>query len=174
MKSQTINILLKGKLLTICFCIGISLFGQTSNNEFKEFILEKQQSTNVEMQILANPNGLETDSIIQDLIVPEWNFKEHLAISENVHIPIPIEIKKPASSNVFYEPQIVNELLKLRLIQNNTVIPVKIYDMKGTVFYTANIQKDLEIDISQYPPGTYILYTSSSATTHHFQKVVIQ
>ncbi|HRF75877.1 MAG TPA: T9SS type A sorting domain-containing protein, partial [Chitinophagales bacterium] len=173
---QITSIFIKGILFSIYFCININAFGQTLNSEFMEFIREKQQSTNVEMQIPANQNGLETESIIQDLIVPEWNFKELPIQSETAHIPIPIEIKRPASSNIIFEPQIVKELLKLRLIQNNTVIPVtvNIYDMEGTVFYTANIQNDVEIDISLYPPGTYILYTSSSATTHQFQKVVIQ
>lgn len=162
--------------LSVYFFICISVSGQTSNNEFKEFIREKQQSTNVEMQIPANPNGLETDSIIQDLIVPEWNFIEHLTKSGSSHIASPIEIKSPASSNIVYEPQIVNELLELRLMQNNTVIPVtvKIYDMEGTVFYSTNIQTDVEIDISTYPSGAYILYTSSLPTTHQFEKIVIQ
>ena len=176
MKSQITSIFINSILFSIYFCISINAFGQTSNNEFKKFIREKQQSTNFEIYKPANLNKLISDSIIYDLIVPEWNFKEHLSKSENVHIPTTIEIKRPASSNIIFEPQIVKELLKLRLIQNNTVIPVtvNIYDMEGTVFYTANIQNDVEIDISLYPPGTYILYTSSSATTHQFQKVVIQ
>jgi MarR-like DNA-binding transcriptional regulator SgrR of sgrS sRNA len=175
MKSQTINVLLKAKLFSIYFCISINAFGQSSNSEFKEFLREKQQSTNIEMPESENLNNLDNDTFIQDLIVPEWNFKEHNTISANSHKASPIETKRPTSRNIIYEPHIVNEVLKLQLTQNNSEIPVtvKIYDMAGVVFYTADIQKDIEIDISLYPPGTYILHTSTSPTTHQFEKIVV-
>ncbi len=176
MKAQTIDVLLKAKLLSMYFCISINAFGQSSNSEFKEFLREKQQSKSIEMPESGNQNNLDNDTIIRDLIVPEWSLKEHPTKSANSHIVSPIEIKRPASRNIINEPHIVNDLLKLQLIQSNSEIPVtvKIYNMAGTVFYTANIQKDVEIDISLYPPGTYILYTSTSPTTHQFEKIVVQ
>lgn len=176
MKSQIRHAFAKLILFSICSCFGLYATGQTPSSAFKKYIHEKQQSTSTQIEVSTNLHKLESDPIIREMIVPEWNFKEQLYKYDTFQTPIPIEIKRSASNSVIYEPQIDEELLKIRLIQNKTEMPVyvKIYNMNGTVFYDTIIQTDIGIDISSYPPGIYILYTSSSATTHQFLKFFIK
>ncbi len=166
----------KAFLFNFYVCIGLYLSGQTSNNEFNEFLKEKQPSNangESEPQTLI---GGPLDSAIRDLIIPEWNFKEHTNTLDTVRTPVPIEIKIIDSKAKFIYHHIVGELLKIELNQSESQLPVviKLYDMNGNVFYNTAIEASVAVDIKLYPPGTYILYASSSGTTNHFAKIVIQ
>lgn len=176
MKLQPTRNLPKALLLNCCICFGVYVSGQTSNSEFNAFLKEKQRSiANGEPEpqnLLEGP----LDSAIRDLIIPEWNFKARPSALDTVRTPVPIVIKTIDSTAKFINHHVVGELLNIELIQSESQLPVivKLYDMYGKVFYNTTILSRVAIDIELYPPGTYILYATSSGTINQFVKIVIQ
>ena len=176
MNSQITLNLPKAFLFNFWMCIGVYVSGQTSNSEFNAFLKEKQSSSADEKSVTQNLLERPLDSVIRDLIIPEWNFKELPITLSTVHTPVAIEIKTTESKSNVIEQYIDGELLKIELLKREYQIPVavKLYDMYGNVFYNTTIYTSVSIDIELYPPGTYILYASSSGTINQFVKIVIQ
>ncbi|MBK8344440.1 MAG: hypothetical protein IPL12_14650 [Bacteroidetes bacterium] len=91
----------KAFLFNFWMCIGVYVSGQTSNSEFNAFLKEKQSSSADEKSTPQNLLERPLDSVIRDILIPEWNFKEHLSKLDTVlgHTPVTIEMKRTISKS---------------------------------------------------------------------------